>query len=162
MTDVDCVAFCVEGNPKPLARAILSRGKGRSNKVWLRDPGKESKAEFRAAVQRCGIFGEGGQPRILFDAKTPIVVDIAFHVKTPQDHFVNRNLAGGQIKASALTKWPTRPDIDNLDKFVLDALQGFLFANDSQVVRQTLYKGYHHEPPFVGRTTVSIHRFKAL
>ena len=156
--NVDSVSFCVEGNPKSLARAILSRGKGRSNKVWLRDPNKESKAEFRAAVQRCGIFGGNGQPRILFDAGSPIVVDISFHVKTPQDHFVNCNQAGGQIKVSACTKWPTKPDIDNLDKFVLDALQGFIFANDSQVVQQTIYKGYHHEPPFIGQTIVSIHR----
>ena len=155
---VDSVTFSVEGNPKPLARAILSRGNGRSNKVWLRDPGKESKAAFRAAVQRCGIFGEGCQPRILFDAGTPIAVDIVFHIKTPQDHFINRNQASGQIKVPARTKWPGKPDIDNLDKFVLDALQGFLFANDSQVVRQSLFKRYHHEPPFMGQTVVSIHR----
>ena len=59
---------------------------------------------------------------------------------------------------SARSKWPGKPDIDNMDKFVLDALQGFLFANDSQVVRQSLYKCYHHEPPFMGQTVVSIHR----
>lgn len=156
--NTDSVSFCVEGNPKSLARAVLSRGKGQSNKVWLRDPSKEYKAEFRAAVQHCGIFGKDGRPRILFDAGSPIVVDITFHVKTPKDHFVNRNQSCGQIKTSARTKWPTRPDIDNLDKFVLDALQGFVFANDFQVVRQTIIKGYHHEPPFMGQTIVSIRR----
>jgi Holliday junction resolvase RusA-like endonuclease len=55
------------------------------------------------------------------------------------------------------SSWPTRPDLDNLDKFVLDALQGLIFENDSQIVSQTISKSYDWNPPFAGRTEVHIY-----
>jgi Holliday junction resolvase RusA-like endonuclease len=157
-TGMSSISFVVEANPKPLARPVVGRGArfSSNSKVWLRDPNKEAKAAFRNAVKIL-VFGNT-DARILFDATTPIVVDITFLVKAPTEHFVNRDRASGRIKEAAITQWPTKPDIDNLDKFVLDSLQGLLYVNDSQVVQQQIQKLYHHQPPFTGQTVVFIHR----
>jgi Holliday junction resolvase RusA-like endonuclease len=39
-----------------------------------------------------------------------------------------------------------RPDLDNLLKIVMDALEGRVYKNDSQVTRVTLIKGYSTQP----------------
>ncbi len=36
----------------------------------------------------------------------------------------------------------TKPDVDNVQKAILDALEGPVYANDKQVVRATVQKGY--------------------
>ena len=153
---MESVCFIIESNPKPLARSVIGRGARGSNQVWLRDPtsSREAKAAFRESV-KTAVFGIR-EASILFDATSPIVVDITFFLKPPKDHFVNCDPALGRIKESALKKWPTKPDIDNLDKFVLDCLQGLLYSNDSQVVKQQIQKMYHHHPPFTGQTKVII------
>lgn len=47
----------------------------------------------------------------------------------------------------------TKPDLDNLDKMVLDALNGVAFRDDSQVVTKTSTKRYGVSE----RTTVQLH-----
>ena len=43
--------------------------------------------------------------------------------------------------------WPDRkPDLDNLTKPFLDALQGVVFGNDSQIVRMVVEKHYSDRP----------------
>lgn len=45
--------------------------------------------------------------------------------------------------------WTTKPDRDNLDKAVLDALTGVVFEDDSQVVGGEITKIYHDQPGVV-------------
>lgn len=51
-----------------------------------------------------------------------------------------------------------RPDIDNLAKFVLDALGGFFWKDDSKVARLSLHKVYDFYP----KTELTIHYLHGL
>jgi len=123
--------------------------------VWLRAPSQslEAKKNFRVAVER-QLHRGNTDHQVLFGNETPIVVNIIFMVKTPMDHFVNRDREHGRLKPNSASKWPSKPDINNLDKFMLDSLQGCIFENDSQVAKQQILKMYDHRPPFNGRTKV--------
>ena len=45
------------------------------------------------------------------------------------------------------TELPTKkPDIDNLAKIILDALNGIAYHDDAQIVRLTVQKSYSREP----------------
>ena len=157
---IDLISFTVAGNPTAQARAVICRGKGAYSRVWMRDPSSVKKQIFHDAVKLL-VFGIGSQNQpteVVFKVDSPIIVDITFCMKPPQDHFVNGNTSRGTLKPSALTKWPTMPDVDNLDKFVLDSLQGLLYDNDSQVICQRIQKVYHHQAPFTGQTMVCIRR----
>jgi Holliday junction resolvase RusA-like endonuclease len=50
-----------------------------------------------------------------------------------------------------------KPDVDNLVKFVLDALKGICWADDYQVSVITAYKCVDLYPPFQGRTIIEFH-----
>ena len=146
--------FSIVGEPKSLARPVVGRSPGRTGRAWLRDPkgNKVAKERFRDEVRR------QMESPIFFGQDVPILVDISFHMVPPQYLFVNGDRTRGRFKADSSFKWPKKPDVDNLDKFVLDALQGLVFHNDSQVVQQRIQKTYDRNAPFSGRTEVSIKR----
>jgi Holliday junction resolvase RusA-like endonuclease len=48
-----------------------------------------------------------------------------------------------------------KPDVDNLAKFVLDALTGLLYRDDEQVVKLSAIKLIDTEEPFGGRTVIT-------
>jgi Holliday junction resolvase RusA-like endonuclease len=124
--------------------------------VWLRDPCKEAKKHFRESVRK--IVSQSGESidHVVFAPDTPLTVDIKFFLQPPKSLFVNNQRDQGRLKPGATTKWPSKPDLDNLDKFVLDALQGLIFHNDSQIVSQTICKSYDWIPTFSGRTEVHV------
>ena len=127
----DSISLVVEGNPKALARPVVGRARGGSGRVWLRDPNQEAKRIFREKVQR-QVHRENSSPEILFGANTPIVIDIIFILKSPLNHFVNCDHERGCLKPEAMLKWPVKPDLDNLDKFVLDSSRQ---TTDSKSIR---------------------------
>ena len=81
---------------------------------------------------------------------------IVFRIKRPKKHFVG-NIAGGVLKESAQkTIFIGKPDVDNLEKFVLDSLNGVLYDGDSQVVTLNATKMYNNEESYLGSTEVFI------
>ena len=118
--------------PKHSARVIAgracsymptSRGKGaqrRSNGI----------AEFRALVRK--IAAERYQGPLL---ECPLAVDC---------EFVFPRTKGMLWKRKPMPRLPhaVRPDRDNLDKAVLDALKGVIWRDDQQVSGGTLWKFY--------------------
>ena len=52
------------------------------------------------------------------------------HFKRPMSHFK----ASGELKQAAPTYFTTTPDVDNVTKFVLDALQPAVLKDDKFVV----------------------------
>lgn len=68
----------------------------------------------------------------------PVYVDAVFHMKVPNSWSLKK-----KAKAICGDILPcVTPDIDNLVKSLLDALQGVLFYNDKQVVRCVSEKIY--------------------
>lgn len=75
-----------------------------------------------------------------------------------QDHIPDK-LLDGPLKVSAVfyllkpesrpkkCRYPDRkPDHDNLEKALYDALEGIIYTNDSRIVEKTFRKCYGHSP----------------
>lgn len=68
----------------------------------------------------------------------PLRVELLFILPRPRSHFTAR----GHLSKRAPVAPVGRPDLDNLAKSTLDALNGELWADDAQVVQLSLAKQY--------------------
>jgi Holliday junction resolvase RusA-like endonuclease len=77
----------------------------------------------------------------------PILLKLTFHMPRPRGHFVGSNLAKG-LKPSAPVWHTGKPDNDNLQKAVMDAITqlGGFWHDDSQVARVSSRKIYSIAP----------------
>jgi Holliday junction resolvase RusA-like endonuclease len=119
------VRLAFEVNIKPVAQGrprFFVRKRGLSYRVGAYDPNKSRTFKEVIAWNAKRAAMERG---LREPTKAPIVIGLIFGM--------------GQGKASFHTK---RPDIDNLAKAVKDALQGVIYADDSQIVEAHLYKQY--------------------
>lgn len=80
--------------------------------------------------------------RFKFEKGIPIVVNLVFGMPIPQSAPKSRNAA----MLEELIKHTKKPDLDNLQKAVLDALNGIAWEDDSQIVRITAEKKYTDDP----------------
>lgn len=154
------VKFIIRGKPLPLIRHRSSRG-------FTYNPSSAAQAKFRDSLLQ--IMPQKHHPKIIDDCVSgdaPITffsdsdfleVSIVFRLKRPKSHFVNSTPGEGRIKDKAPGKFHTsRSDIDNLAKFVLDSLNGLLYADDRQVVSLKAMKMLDSEGLCDGATEVSI------
>jgi Holliday junction resolvase RusA-like endonuclease len=129
------IAFSVEGDPVPQPRPRVStRGGFARAYVPSTHPVHAYRQSIAAAARGAGL-GETGEP-------LNVVIDAVFG--RPKSHM---NKAG--VKATA-PRLP-RPDVDNIGKAVLDALQDVI-GDDTMVSRLVVEKSYGTQ----GRTTVRI------
>ena len=70
-------------------------------------------------------------------------VVIWFHIERPASH---RN-AKGEKRAAAPSQHQQKPDLDNLAKAVLDALNGIAYGDDAQVSELQVGKAWAKERP---------------
>lgn len=76
----------------------------------------------------------------------PVQVDIAFFFPRPKSHYHVRK-GGMTLREEAPAMHTSKPDLDNLDKAVLDALTTLrMWRDDSQVVATRMIKAYAEEP----------------
>jgi len=95
----------------------------RGNKVMSFTPNKTTHVQnvIRDKVMDSGVF---------FGAGTPLKLDSCYYMERPKT-------------APKKRIYPTvRPDLDNMEKLLLDSLQGYAFADDSQIVCTTAQKRY--------------------
>jgi len=75
----------------------------------------------------------------------PLRVDLHLYYPRPKGHYgTGRN--AGQLKDSAPTWHTKKPDRDNADKLVLDALTGIFWLDDSVVCAGEIVKKYSCRP----------------
>ena len=119
--DAGMITFTIPGSPIPLDRARHGKGKVYDtprNKSAKRTIGKSGMA---AMVGRKPIQG-------------PVRIRVAFLFEWPKSYTQKRRKACyGNMK-------DTKPDIDNLAKMVMDALNGIAYDDDSQVCEITATK----------------------
>lgn len=76
----------------------------------------------------------------------PLAIVLHFHMPRPKGHFgTGRN--AGKLKAKAPEHHTSKPDVDNLEKFVLDCLNGVAWNDDAQIVSSTKRKFYTEGKP---------------
>ena len=131
------VAFRVAGAPVPQGSVRAYVVAGRAQVTHGRSSGLHP---WRAAIaaEAASIWPDG-------PTRGAWVLELEYHFARPAGHYgTGRN--AGQVRASAPTAKTTRPDVDKLERAVLDALTGVLWVDDSQVVRVTHSKAYHDVP----------------
>ena len=129
------IAFSVLGEPVPQPRPRVStRGGFARAYVPAQHPVHAYRQSLSAAARAAGL-GETGEP-------LNVVIDAVF--ERPKSHMTK---AGVKPTAPRLP----RPDVDNLAKAVLDALQDVM-GDDTNVARLVVEKSYGTE----ARTTVRI------
>lgn len=109
----------VPGRPVPFARAGAN-----GSRRFTPPKQRAHKALVAEAAQAAGL-----QP---IPKGTPVAVDLGFGYQRPQRPTYPVPLG--------------RPDVDNLVKLVLDALNGLAYDDDAQVVEVTARKFYAAEP----------------
>ena len=89
----------------------------------------------------------------------PVTVELKLFRRRPNTDFVASNRAGRMLKAMVPFWRAIKPDIDNMAKFVLDALNGLVYEDDKQVVKLVVYKLLDSIGECEGRTVVEVSPF---
>lgn len=140
------MAFHMEapGQPRPMVRPRKYRN------IWV-SPSKTKIGSFREEAKRARSGDE-----IVFEDGVLVEVEIQFYMKRPVCHFKGRDRTKS-LKSVVSSGWSScGGDIDNLCKFVLDALQGVVYKNDRQVVRLVVSKRKDDKGSCEGRTVVNV------
>lgn len=79
----------------------------------------------------------------------PVKLDLRFSFPRPKSHYgTGKN--SSQLKGSAPVEHAQRPDIDNLVKAAMDAMNGVLYDDDKQVVSLSASKVWALQPDQAG------------
>jgi Holliday junction resolvase RusA-like endonuclease len=70
----------------------------------------------------------------------PLAVTVSFRYRRPQSHYMR-----GVLRETAPVHYTQTPDLDNVEKAVLDALNKVAYADDKQIIRKYSEKLWHHE-----------------
>ncbi len=112
------VSFEVLGKPVPKARARTVR---KGNRTWSFTPKKVATWEKTIKKEASKYFEK--------PMEGPIMVTMIFYLERPNSRRID-------------TWVPTTPDLDNLEKSVLDALNGVAYPDDRFVVAKNAQKRY--------------------
>ena len=88
----------------------------------------------------------------------PLEIHLEFYFKRPKNHYRTGKYSG-LLKSSAPMIHCFMPDVDNLAKFILDAMNEKFFQDDRQVVKITATKKYINELNREGYTKVSVYKY---
>ena len=127
------IKFTVLGEPKAQKRHRSTRT---STGIRNYDPSASDKQDFK-------WMAYNNRPLTPFDQ--PLRVDVTFFFSRPKSHFGTGKNAG-VLKESAPEWHIAKPDRDNCDKQVLDALKGVFWRDDSIVCSGEIEKKYSTNP----------------
>lgn len=127
---METISFFVSGVPKAQPRVKAAR-RGKFVHIYTPDTAEEWKSKVRKLSAE----------RISTKIKTPVYVDMAFHIERPKFHF-RKN---GTLKSTEY--WVSKkPDVDNFAKAVMDAMtDAGVWEDDSLVVMLSVSKRYANE-----------------
>lgn len=133
MSEPRKIQFIVPGIPAPggSKRPFINKYTGR---VSITEDCKRSKP-WRAVVALCA------QEYCRDPFTGPVAVEVTFIMPRPKGHFRTGKNAG-LVKFGAPFYPVTKPDCTKLWRSTEDALKGICWADDSQVVEQTVRKVY--------------------
>lgn len=125
--------FEVPGEPRGKGRPRFSGGHVHTD------------SETRAYEKKIAAYYRKAHGAFRFPEKATVTVEVTAHYPIPKS--ATRAATAGMEAGKIL---PTRkPDIDNVIKAVLDALNGVAYKDDSRVVAVYGKKAYSHDPKLV-------------
>ncbi len=118
----------------------IAQGRPRAGKTWtgktvIYDPSKSR--NFKEYVK---LVASQNAPRTLLEGALKVRVTV---YRETLKSFSNRKK---ELAESRLLRPVTKPDLDNHAKSVLDALNGVIYKDDSQIVDLTVSKYYSEKP----------------
>ena len=128
------IEFFVLGDPapKPAPRAVMRDGKGRAlARPRMVKTGKKIR-QWESCVRAWAWSAMEKQAYTPFIAKHEIESMLLFGMTRPASHYTGT----GKLKTSAPMLCNRKPDLDNLVKATMDALEGICFDNDSRIVKR--------------------------
>lgn len=140
--------FIIEGNPISQLRPRFSTFGGY---VRTYDPQSKQKEFVRKALnQQISKSTNSPDIKIVKEAsnlpyKEPLMVEVTFGLPVPKSAPESKRNA----KLWNCEKFVSKPDIDNLLKFILDCCNGILFLDDSHIFMCKCTKKYSNKPKTV-------------
>jgi|TARA_Y100000310_G_scaffold109308_1_gene107737 Holliday junction resolvase RusA-like endonuclease len=128
----DFIAFVVPGEPQPKERPRFVR---RGNFVTTYTPKKTAEYEKRVAKYATEA---GAEPHA--GVHVELIIYASFPIPKSKPKWWKLAAESGLMPKT------TKPDIDNVLKIVLDALNGVAFADDAQVIITRCHKHYRENP----------------
>lgn len=141
ITEMKKVHFTIRGDPVPMQRHRTTK-KGR-----VYSPSSSTQQKFRSTVQEV-LKLNGSSVFPFFSASEKVKLIVAFQLKHPKHpHKGRKGRMGG--------------DVDNYVKFVMDAINGVVYDDDSQVVILQAMKLYRlGDDCTVGSTEVRVDKLE--
>jgi Holliday junction resolvase RusA-like endonuclease len=127
---IDCIYFCVEGQPVGKGRPRFGNGRAYT-------PKKTADYEKRVA-QQCQLMMEKWR-------LDPIGLPIKLHVHARFEIPKSWTKKKKEMAEKELI-YPNRPDIDNIAKSIMDGMNGVLYEDDCQVYELLATKKYSKTP----------------
>lgn len=125
--------FFIQGTPKPQARPRTAR-RGKFNVIYSESTEWKEGCKYKAVQEKGDNYFDGA-----------IKVDLDFFFHRPKSHYGTGKNAD-KLKTSAPKYHTKKPDKDNLEKAVTDALvDAGLLSDDSIIVYGTTSKAYCEE-----------------
>lgn len=97
---------------------------------------------------------------VIFPRDVAVCITLWFHTRRPNTDFRSKQRGDGRLKLPLNTFVPVKGDVDNMVKFILDAMTGVIIADDSQVVKITAFKLRDTEGMCEGKTEIHIAKFQ--
>ena len=123
--------FCVWGKPQPKQSARFS-------KFGAYQPAKVT--NYAHWVRLC--FKEKYSSDVRFPANMPLIIKIRAYLPIPQ----SKSKKFKDQAEKGLIRPITKPDTDNIAKNIKDALNGFAYYDDRQIVTEQIEKWYSADP----------------
>jgi len=106
------------------------------------------KPEIAAEEKRLAFFIKKQLPKDFQISKEKIIVKKLWFVFEPPKSLKKKELEF--IENGGFIPKTTKPDLDNLEKLLFDAMQGVVFVNDSQIYKKEfVLKLYGKEPKII-------------
>ena len=138
--NIEDLGFTVFGDPVSKERPRTVRSVDRHGRVTVHTytPSKTKDNEDKIALVYKSIYGG-----FKFDREAQLLVSISFFMKIPKSTSKadRQKMMAGEIRPTV-----KKHDIDNLEKLVLDGLNGVAYEDDSQIVELIGKKYYSNEP----------------
>lgn len=126
------LTFHVDLNPVPKGRPRFSKVGG-----FVRSYTPKKTSDYETQVKAVAQSAMTREP-----LETPLAAFLYFRLPIPKSYSKKRIAAC----LSGLERPTKKPDLDNLAKSVLDALNGVVYLDDAQLVSIHLTKVYSHNP----------------
>ncbi len=133
------ITFRVNGLPKPMGskRAFIAGGK-----AHVTDANPKARRQWAALVTDAAVVRMND--RDLFTG--PVAVTLHFYMPRPKGHYRSGKFAS-LLKPTAKSYHDQKPDVDKLARGTLDAITGFVYRDDSQVVDMVATKQWTEKQP---------------